>query len=232
MNAEILFHFIIRSLLMDTPNLYEEIIVFILLLLAIVGIYILLKLHYVFAFGLVQKTSLSEEKKQKIDKIKIYLFVFLKILLFLGLTGMFAFGISMLMEGMSLKQFVLDAWGKIPEGFWLYLLFTLVRIAVLIVVFRYLFKKIFAFLEKQKEKTIAKKVYNSANVKKVYMRFENTIKYTFVLGVVYRITHFFPFLSEVSTVMFDFVVLFFILASAISIREVVLMYQTKNQPER
>jgi len=211
---------------------YEELIVFALLLLGVVGVYYLLKLHYIFAFGLVQKTSLSEAKKQKIDKIKIYLFIFLKILLFLGLTGMFVFGISVLMDGMSLKQLIFEAWSKIPEGFWLSLLFTLIRIAVLIVVFRYVFKKIFAFLEKQKEKTIAKKVYNSANVKKVYMRFENTIKYTFVLGVVYRITHFFPYLSEVSTVMFDFVVLFFILASAITIREVVLMYQTKNKLER
>jgi len=211
---------------------FEELIVFALLLLGVVGVYYLLKLHYVFAFGLVQKTSISEEKKQKIDKIKIYVFAFLKILLFLGVTGMFVFGISVLMDGMSLKQFIFEAWSKIPEGFWLSLLFTLIRIAVLIVVLRYVFKKIFTFLEKQKEKTIAKKVYNSVNVKKVYMRFENTIKYTFVLGVVYRITHFFPFLSEVSTVMFDFVVLFFILALAISIREVVLMYQTKNKLER
>ncbi len=55
----------------------EELVVLTLLLLGVIVIYYALRLHYIFAFRLVQKTSISEEKKQKIEKIKTYVFVFL-----------------------------------------------------------------------------------------------------------------------------------------------------------
>ena len=202
---------------------FEELIVFTLLLLGVVGIYYALKLHYVFAFGLVTKTSISEEKKQKIEKIKIYVFTFLKVLLVVGLVSMFVFGAGVLMDGMSLKALVVDLWKEIPEGFWTSLLWTLIRIAVLIVVVRYVLKKIYVFLDKQQEKTIAKKRYNTENVELVYLRIHNTIKYTFVLGVIYRIVHFFPFLLEVSYVFLVALILFFIVAMGITLKEVTLM---------
>ena len=202
---------------------FEELLVFTLLLLGVVGIYYALKLHYVFAFGLVKKTSISEEKKQKIEKIKTYVFTFLKVLLLVGLVSMFVFGTGVLMDGMSLKALVIDLWQKIPEGFWVSLLWTLIRIAVLIVVVRYILKKIYVFLDKQQEKTIAKKRYNTENVELVYLRIHNTIKYTFVLGVIYRIVHFFPFLLEVSYVFLVALILFFIVALGITLKEIILM---------
>jgi hypothetical protein len=213
---------------MDTPNLYEEMIVFILLLLAVAGIYILLKLHYVFAFGLMKNTASYEKNRVKIEKAKKYLFLFLKILLLLGLSAMFLFGTMYLMEGMSLKALVFELWGKIADGFWTSLFWTLIRIAVLIIVFRYILRKIYAFLERQQQKTIDKKVYNKTNVEKVYLRLRNTIKFTVVLGIVYRITHFFPFLEEVSAVMLVFVILFFVAATMITLHEVWMMLKTKN----
>ena len=202
---------------------FEELIVFTLLLLGVVGIYYALKLHYVFAFGLVKNTAISEKKKQKIEKIKTYVFIFLKVLLVLGFVSMLLFGTVVLLDGMSLKTLVTDLWQKIPEGFWLSLLWTLVRIAVLIVVVRYILKIIYTFLDKQQEKTIAKKRYNTQNVESVYLRIHNTIKYTFVLGVVYRIVHFFPFLEEVSYVFLVALILFFISALGITLKEVFLM---------
>ena len=207
---------------------YEELIVFSLLLLGVVGVYILLKLHYVFAFGLMKNTASYEKNKPKIDKAKKYLFLVLKILLGLGLLSMFLFGTQYLMDGMSLKALVFELWGKIADGFWTSLLFTLIRIAVLIIVSRYILRKIYVFLERQQQKTIDKKVYNKTNVEKVYLRLHNTIKFTVVLGIVYRITHFFPFLEEVSAVMLVFVILFFIAATTITLREVWMMLQTKN----
>lgn len=202
---------------------FEELIVFTLLLLGVVGIYYALKLHYIVAFGLVKKTNISEEKKQKIEKIKTYVFTFLKVLLLVGLVSMLLFGTKVLMDDMSLKTIVIDLWQKIPEGFWLSLLWTLIRIAVLIVVARYVLKKIYVFLEKQQEKTLAKKRYNTENVELVYLRIHNTIKYTFVLGVIYRIVHFFPFLLEVSYVFLVALILFFISALGITLKEVFLM---------
>ncbi len=202
---------------------FEELIVLTLLLLGVVGIYYALKLHYIFAFGLVKKTSISEEKKQKIEKIKTYVFTFLKVLLLVGLVSMLLFGTKVLMDDMSLKTIVIDLWQKIPEGFWLSLLWTLIRIAVLIVVARYVLKKIYVFLEKQQEKTLAKKRYNTENVELVYLRIHNTIKYAFVLGVIYRIVHFFPFLLEVSYVFLVALILFFISALGITLKEVFLM---------
>jgi len=84
-------------------------------------------------------------------------------------------------------------------------------------------RKSYVFLDKQEQKTINKKVYNAKNVKKMYLRIHNTIKFTVVLAIVYRITHFFPFLEEVSAVMLVFVIGFVLVASSISIREFLLM---------
>ena len=209
---------------MSTP--LEEYIIFALLLLGVVGIYMLLKLHYVYAIGLVKNTSISQEKKQKIEKIKKYVFVFLKILLVIGLTAMLIFGSMTLYEGASLKSFVMKSWGMIPEGFWLYLLWTLIRIAVLIMVMRFVLKVIYKFLDRQKERTLLKKRYNNQNVELVYLRMHNTIKYTVVLGVMYRITHFFPFLEEVSYVFLVSLILFFISALFVTIREMVMMQKS------
>jgi hypothetical protein len=207
---------------------FEEYIVFALLLLGVVGIYYALKLHYVFAFGLVKNTSISEKKKQKIEKIKTYIFVFLKVLLILGLMAMSIFATAVLLDGMSLKGLVIELWDKIPDGFWLHMLWILVRIAILIVLMRYVLKAVFRFLDKQQEKIIAKKRYNTKSVTKVYLRVHNTIKYTFVLGVVYRIIHFFPFLAEVSHIFLAALILFFIVALAITIKELIVMIQTRK----
>ncbi len=46
---------------MDIPSFYEEIIVFGLLLVAVVGVYMMLKLHYHFAFGLMKNTASYEK---------------------------------------------------------------------------------------------------------------------------------------------------------------------------
>ena len=208
--------------------LLEELFILALLLLGVVGIYVLLKLHYVFAFGLVKNTSISQEKKQKIEKIKKYIFVFLKVLLVVGLVGMFTFGSMILYEGDSLKAFVLESWEMIPEGFWVSLLWTLIRIAVLITVMRYLLKYIYKWLDGQQEKTLAKKRYNVYNVEMVYLRLHNTIKFTVVLGVIYRIVHFFPFLEEVSYVFLFALILFLISASFITIRELLTMLKTRK----
>ncbi len=116
----------------------------------------------------------------------------------------------------------------IPEGFWVSLLWTLIRIAILIIVMRYLLKYIYQWLDGQQEKTLAKKRYTINNVEMVYLRLHNTIKFTVVLGVIYRIVHFFPFLEEVSYVFLFALILFFISASFITIRELVTMLKTRK----
>jgi len=207
---------------------FEELFVLILLLLGVVGMYYALRLHYIFAFGLVKKTSISEEKKQKIEKIKTYVFIFLNFLLIVGLASMLIFGMNVLLDGGSLKMSVLDLWSEIPEGFWVSLLWTLIRIAILIVIARYILKIMYRFLEKQQEKTLEKKRYNSENIERVYLRIHNTIKYTFVLGVMYRIVHFFPFLVEVSYLFLVALILFFISALSITLKEVYLMRRSHH----
>ena len=206
----------------------SEVFVFALLLLGVWGAYVLLKLHYIFAFGLVQKTDISLEKKQKIEKIKKYIFAFLKVLLLVGLVAVSIFGFETLSTGGSLQEVVIETWGKIPEGFWFSLLWTLLRIALLIVLMKYLLKIIYRFLDKEQEKILLKKRYNSDNVKMVYLRVHNAIKFTVVLGVVYRIIHFFPFLEEVSDVFLFALLSFVSIASLITLRETILMYQTRK----
>ncbi len=204
----------------------EELLVLALLLLGVLGIYYALKLHYIFAFALVQKTDISVKKKEKIEKIKKYIFIFLKVLLFFGLIAMSVFSIAVLMDGMSLKGLVIDLWQKIPEGFWLSLVWTLTRIGVLIVLMRYVLKMIYHFLDKQETKSIKKKRYNTQHIKRVYLCIHNSIKYTVVLGVIYRIMHFFPFLDEVSHLFLIALMLFVCIALAITVKEVFLMLQT------
>jgi len=206
----------------------EELFVFLLLLVGVVGVYYALKLHYIFAFGLVQKTDISEQKKEKIEKIKIYIFYFLKVLLFLGLIAVFIFSYIVIEEGMSLKQYVLEWWQKIPEGFWPSLLWTFIRIAVIIVLMRYVLKMIYHFLDKQETKSIQKKRYNTQNIKLVYLRLHNSIKYTVVLGVIYRIIHFFPFLAEVSHVFLIALILFVCIALTITLKEILVMFRTRS----
>ncbi len=212
---------------MTTP--LEEYLVFALLLLGVVGIYILLKLHYIFAFGLVKNTSLSQEKKQKIEKIKKYVFVFLKVLLVVGLVAMLFFGTVTLYEGKSLKAFVLKSWGMIPEGFWLFLLFTLIKIALLIVVSRYVLKIIFAFLDKQQWKTIEKKVYKKIHIERVYTRIHNMIKYMVVIGIIYRITYFFPFLEMISSLILIGLIFYAVISLLLLAKEVRMVFYDKQR---
>ncbi|NOR55468.1 MAG: hypothetical protein GQ531_04615, partial [Sulfurovum sp.] len=201
---------------MDIPNFYEEIIVFGLLLLAVFGVYILLKVHYHFAFGLMKNTASYEKNKSKIVKAKQYLFFVLKVLLWIGLISMATFGIQYLSEGMSLKALILELWAKIPEGFWQEALFVIMRIVVIITLSRYVLKFVYAFLDKQEEKILLKKRYNSDNVEMVYLRLHNSIKFTVVLGVVYRIIHFFPFLLGLSHVFLFALIAFIGIASLIT----------------
>jgi hypothetical protein len=185
---------------MDIPNLYEEIIVFGVFLLAVVVVYIMLKLHYHFAFGLMKNTSSYEKNKSKIDKTKKYLFFVLKVLLWLGLIGMFAFCSYYLSAGMSLKALLFELWAKIPEGFWLKTLFVIIRIAVIITLSRYVLKFVYAFLGKYQQKAIENRCANCSEVTiiKLYTRLHNMVKYTVLLGILYRITLFFSFLEVIS----------------------------------
>jgi len=186
----------------------------------------LLKLHYIFAFGLVKNTSLSQEKKQKIEKIKVTLFAFLKVFFVLGLLSMFAFSSITLMNGESLKTLIIELWQSIPEGFWLSMLWTLFRIALLILLMRMLLKIIYKFLDKQEAKTINKNIYKKENITLFYLRLRNSIKFSIVLGVMYRIVHFFPFLEEVSVVFLFALVFFVMLSFVIVLKELVMMWKS------
>jgi hypothetical protein len=191
-------------------------------------VYLALKLHYVFAFRLVQKTSISEAKKQKIEKIKTYVFGFLNVLFVIALIAMVWFGTRMLMQGESLKEVVLHVWLEIPDGFWFAMLWKLIRIAILIVIMRYILRGIYILLERHKAKVVAKKCYNTKNIEILYLRIHNTIKFTVILGVMYRIIHFFPFLAEVSRVFFVALVLFVVSALIVTLKELILMLNTRK----
>lgn len=195
---------------MDIPNFYEEIIVFVVFLLAVVVVYIMLKLHYHFAFGLMKNTSSYEKHKSKIDKTKKYLFFVLKVLLWLGLIGMSAFGIYYLSEGMSLKALLFELWAKIPEGFWLKALFVIIRIAVIITLSRYVLKFVYAKLDVYQQKAIENRCENckEETIIKLYTRLHNMVKYTVLLGILYRITLFFSFLEVISRGLWILLILY------------------------
>lgn len=199
---------------MDIPNLYEEIIVFGLLLLAVYGVYIMLKIHYHFAFGLMKNTASYEKNKPLIDKAKKYLFFVLKVLLWIGLVSMTVFNILYLSEGNSLKALLSALWAKIPEGFWLEAFFVIIRVAVIIVLSRYVLKFVYAFLDKYQQKAIENRCAScrETTIIKLYTRLHNMVKYTVLLGILYRITLFFPFLEVVSRGLWLLLILYFIVS--------------------
>lgn len=199
---------------MGMPNFFEEMIVFTLLLFGVFGVYVLLKLHYQFAFGLMKNTASYEKNKSKIEKAKKYLFMALKVLLWFGLMGMSVFCISYLYEGMSLKALVFELWAKIPEGFWTQALLVLLRIAVIITLSRYLLKWVYAFLDRQQQKAIDNRCEycKEATIIKLYSRLRNTVKYTVLLGILYRITLFFPFLEVISAALWILLLLYMLVS--------------------
>ena len=215
---------------MNTPNFYEEVIVFVLLLLIVVGVYIMLKVHYHFAFGLMKNTASYEKNKSKIDKAKKYLFFALKVLLWIGLIGMAIFGVYYLSEGMSLKALVFELWAKIPEGFWLEALFVLIRIAVIITLSRYLLKYVYAFLDKYQQKAIENRCESCSEVTivKLYSRLHNMVKYTVLLGILYRISLFFPFLEAVSCGLWILLVLYFVVSLGLLVVNGMTMIKEKR----
>ncbi|MGB5506622.1 MAG: hypothetical protein WBM70_08050 [Sulfurovum sp.] len=199
---------------MDTPNFYEEVIVFGLLLFAVVGVYMMLKIHYHFAFSLMKNTSSYEKNKIKIAKAKKYLFFLLKVLLWLGLIGTTAFCSYYLSEGMSLKALLFEWWSKIPEGFWLEAFFVIIRIALIITLSRYVLKFVYAFLDKYQQKAIENRCANCSEITivKLYTRLHNMVKYTVLLGILYRITLFFPFLEVISRGLWILLILYFVVS--------------------
>jgi len=215
---------------MDTPNFYEEVIVFGLLLLAVVGVYIMLKIHYHFAFSLMKNTASYEKNKPKIDKAKAYLFFALKVLLWIGLITMSIFCIQYLSNGMSLKALLFELWAKIPEGFWLEALFVIIRIAVIITLSRYILKFVYAFLDKYEQKAIENKCANCSEVTivKLYRRLHNMVKYTVLLGILYRITLFFPFLEVISRGLWILLILYFVVSLGLLVVNGMTMIKEKR----
>jgi hypothetical protein len=199
---------------MNIPNFYEEIIAFGALLFAVAAVYVMLKWHYQFAFGLMKNTASYEKHKFKIDKAKHYLFFVLKVLLWLGLISMFTFGSYYLSKGMSLKVLLFEMWAKIPEGFWLEALFIIIRIAVIIALSRYVLKFVYAFLDKNQQKAIENRCDSCREITivKRYTYLHNMVKYTVLLGILYRITLFFPFLDVISRGLWILLILYIIVS--------------------
>ena len=127
---------------------------------------------------------------------------------------MFIFGIYYLSEGMSLKVLVFELWAKIPEGFWLEAFFVIIRITVIITLSRYVLKFVYAFLDKNQQKAIENRCGNCREITivKRYTYLHNMVKYTVLLGILYRITLFFPFLDVISRGLWILLILYLIVS--------------------
>jgi hypothetical protein len=219
---------------MDIPNFYEEVIVFGLLLFAVVGIYMMLKVHYHFAFGLMKNTSSYEKNKHTIEKAKEYLFFVLKILLWLGLIATTVFSIYYLSEGMSLKALLFEWWAKIPDGFWMEALLIIVRVAVIIVLSRFILKHIYTYLDKCEQKALENRCAHCTEtvIIKFYKQIHHMVKYTVVLGIVYRITLFFPFLEMISRMIWIVLILYIGVSFVLFVRNGMYIIREKRGSTR
>lgn len=216
---------------MDIPNFYEEVLVFLLLLLAVVGIYIFLKLHYHFAFGLMKNTPTYEKHKTFIDTAKRYVFFTLKVLLWIGLLATTLLSFYYLSEGMSLKLLVFEWWGMIPDGFWLKALLVIVRIAVIIVLSRYILKFIYGLLDRYEQKALESRCSGCSDetIIKFYKHIHNMLKYTVLLGILYRITLFFPFLEMISQGLWILLILYAAVSFVLFVKNGIAVIKEKRE---
>ena len=219
---------------MGIPNFYQEAIVFVLLLAAVFGVYVLLKLHYQFAFGLMKQTDSYEKNRVTIEKAKSYLFMALKVLLWAGLMGMSVFCIAYLYEGMSLKALAFELWARIPEGFWLNALFVILRIALIITLTRYLLKAVYAFLDRYRQKAVDNRCEQcrEETIIAFYARLRAMVKYTVLLGILYRITLFFSFLEVISAALWILLILYALVSLGAVGRNWMLMIKERRGRER
>ncbi len=196
---------------MDASHFYEDIFIFILLLLMVCGIYTLLALHYVVAFGLMKNTDSYNKHKSKIEKAKTYVFLVLKFGLWAGWVSVSLFYGYYLYEGLSIATLFFEYWAKIPQGFWLEALFVIVRIAVVITLSRYFLKWVYGLLDKQQQRALENRcaTCRELTISTFYMRLHTTVKYTVVLGILYRISLFFSFLEMLSATLWMAIVLYF-----------------------
>jgi hypothetical protein len=216
---------------MGISNFYEEVLVLVLILLAVFGVYVLLRLHYHFAFGLMKNTALYEKNEFKIEKAKIYVFAALKVLLWLGLISVFIFCSLYLYDGMSLKALIFELLAKIPEGFWIEALLVLVRIMAIIVISRYLLKIAYRFLDRYQHTAIKNRCRNceEETIVAFYAHVHNMLKYTVLLGIVYRIALFFPFLEIIHQALWTVLVLYVLSSLGVLMVRWVVMIKEKNR---
>ena len=196
--------------MMDASRFYEDVFVFVLLLLMVFGVYVLLALHYYVAFGLMKNTASYDRHKLKIEKAKRYVFVVLKLGLWTGWASVCLLYGYYLYKGWNLATLFFEFWAKIPEGFWLEAFFVIVRIAVVITLSRYFLKFVYAFLDKQQHRAIENRcaTCSEQTISMFYTRLHTTVKYTVVLGILYRISLFFSFLEMLSVGLWTAMVLY------------------------
>lgn len=153
--------------------LLEEISVVVGLNIALLLLYLFLYWHYTFAFKLLKDPT-------------PYIYIQTKIFLWLKRVFIALFFVSnifyiyYLADTNSVKELVMSLYKEIPSGFFLTLLFVTVKIAILIVVSKYILKLVSKYVSSQTYRYI---------------------KYIFISGIFYRVTLYVPFLELISNLL-------------------------------
>ncbi|HQR73582.1 MAG TPA: hypothetical protein PLH07_03980 [Sulfurovum sp.] len=217
--------------MMDAYHFYEDIFIFMVLQLMVFGVYALLALHYVVAFRLMKNTASYEKYKSKIEKAKTYVFLVLKFALWVGWLSVALFYGYSLYEGWSLATLFFEYWAKIPEGFWLEALFVIVRIAVVITLSRYFLKWVYGLLDRRQQSALENRCVTCTEqtISRFYRRLHTTVKYTVVLGILYRICSFFPFLEMLSAALWMAMLLYLCASIGLLGVNILAMLKEKKQ---
>lgn len=217
--------------MMDASHFYEDLFIFMVLLMMVFGVYALLALHYGVAFRLMKNTASYEKHKSKIEKAKTYVFLVLKFALWAGWLSVSLFYGYSLYEGWSLATLFFEYWAKIPEGFWLEALFVIVRIAVVITLSRYFLKWVYGLLDRRQQSALENRCVTCTEqtISTFYRRLHTTVKYTVVLGILYRICSFFPFLEMLSAALWMAMLLYLCASIGLLGVNILAMLKEKKQ---
>tara|TARA_B100000768_G_scaffold180463_1_gene200489 strand:+ start:35912 stop:37540 length:1629 start_codon:yes stop_codon:yes gene_type:complete len=190
-------------------NLISFGVLFILFLVALIGLRKILKL----VFNKILKFEKLNKYHQKIKALKTFLMFLTKIVLWTGSLTIIGFSCYAIVKDINIYNFLLSQIAKIPANFWYNLLISFGKIIALVIFSKYFIRYANLLLKKGKQKLLEYKnvCKNDESIKLVFNHLNRIVKF----GVILTIANISLFLlisnSEILTVSRLILKLFFII---------------------
>lgn len=157
------------------------------LLLAIVVLYFILSFLIKFVVNKLNKMSQLEKYHSNINLFQKISYILLRIGVFFLFFGVLGYGGYNIYKQKDLKELLFELLQKIPDGFWMNLGISFVKVIVLIYIAKYIIKISLKWLASLEQKALLYKQIksNDESIAIVFARLEQVVKYGIILIVLY-----------------------------------------------